>query len=130
MGKASLRLIAGGARIGALVILVLILPGCGDDEPTQRKAFIEFLQTRIIDKPGLHVPKLTEEETKKFGDYAKQYAIIADFNERLDQSVAEPMQKAMQNGSIRSLGDVAARHADFVAVRDGMAQFRAALDRQ
>ncbi|MBV8429259.1 MAG: DUF3053 family protein, partial [Hyphomicrobiales bacterium] len=30
---------------------------------------MEFLQTRILDKPGVHVPKPSEEETKSFGDY-------------------------------------------------------------
>ncbi|MBV9432426.1 MAG: DUF3053 family protein [Hyphomicrobiales bacterium] len=29
---------------------------------------MEFLQTRILDKPGVRVPKPSEEETKSFGD--------------------------------------------------------------
>ena len=37
----------------ALVGFALSLAGCGE-EAAQRKAFIQFLQTRIIDKPGLH----------------------------------------------------------------------------
>ena len=55
------------------------LAACGDSEPTQRKAFMDFLQTRIIDKPGRHVPMRSAEETKSFGDYAKQYEIILGF---------------------------------------------------
>ena len=32
---------------------------------------IQFLQERIVGKPGVHVPKLTAEQTAAFGDYAK-----------------------------------------------------------
>jgi hypothetical protein len=105
------------------------LAACGDDT-AQRKAFIEFLQTRIVDKPGIHVPHLTPEEAKSFGDYAKQYAIITDFNDGLDKSIAKPMQEAMQRGAVRSLGDIVSRHTDLVAARDGFAGLRIALDKQ
>lgn len=46
------------------VALPLLLTGCGDKEPEQRTAFTQFLQTRIIDKPGVHAPKLTDDERK------------------------------------------------------------------
>ena len=116
----------------ALAVMMLVagfVTGC-NDEPTQRKAFIDFLQTRIIDKPGLHVPHPTPDEAKSFGDYAKQYAIITDFNDGLDQSVARPMAEAINHGAIHAIDDVITRHADFVAARDGMTQLRAALDKQ
>jgi hypothetical protein len=111
------------------VFLVLLVAGC-NDEPTQRKAFIGFLQTRILDKPGLHVPHLTADEEKSFGDYAKQYAIITDFNDGLDKSVAKPMTEAINRGAVHSLDEVVTRHADFVAARDGIAQLRGAIDKQ
>jgi Protein of unknown function (DUF3053) len=44
------------AVLAALVTLALSIAGCFDQEPAQRKAFIEFLQNRIINKPGLHIP--------------------------------------------------------------------------
>jgi hypothetical protein len=116
-------------RAAAVVVLAVFVTGC-NDEPAQRKAFIDFLQTRIIDKPGLHVPHLTDDESKSFGPYAQQYAIITEFNDGLDASVAKPMHDAMRRGSIRSLDEVVSRHADFVATRDGFAQLRAALDKQ
>src|SRR5215472_17722912 len=115
--------------LAAIVVLAASAAGC-DNEPTQRKAFIAFLQTRIIDKPGLHVPHLTPEEQKSFGDYAKQYAIITDFNDGLDKSVAKPMAEAINRGAVRSLDDVVTRHADFVAARDGIGQLRDAIDKQ
>jgi hypothetical protein len=116
-------------RAAALALLALMLAGC-NDEPAERKAFITFLQTRIIDKPGLHVPHLTPEEQKSFGDYAKQYAVITDFNDGLDKSVAKPMAEAINRGAIRSLDDVVTRHADFVATRNGIEQLHDALDKQ
>jgi hypothetical protein len=116
-------------RAAIFVLLAAALTAC-NDEPAQRKAFTEFLQTRIIDKPGLHVPHLTPEEEKSFGDYAKQYAIITDFNDGLDKSVAKPMTEAINRGAVRSIDDVVTRHADFVAARDGITQLRAQIDKQ
>jgi Protein of unknown function (DUF3053) len=116
-------------RVAALILVVALVAGC-DDEPAQRKAFIEFLQTRITDKPGLHVPHLTADEAKSFGPYARQYAIITDFNDGLDKSVAKPMQEAINHGAIHSVDEVVSRRADFVAARDGVAQLRAAIDKQ
>jgi len=110
-------------------LVLLLLGGCNDDA-AQRQAFIRFLQTRIIDKPGLRVPHLTPEEAKSFGDYARQYAIITDFNDGLDSAVAKPMQAAMDRGTIHSLDEVVSRHADFIAARDGLGRLRQALDKQ
>ncbi len=124
-GAAARRLVA----VAGVLLLALVLAGC-NDEPAQRKAFIEFLQTRIIDKPGLHVPHPTTDEAKSFGPYADQYAIITNFNDGLDKSVAQPMAEAIDRGAMRSLGDVVTRHADFIAARDGMAKLHAAIDQQ
>jgi hypothetical protein len=67
---------------------VLGLAACSN-EAGERKAFIEFLQTRIVDKPGLRVPKLTDEENKSLGQYAKHYAVISDFNASLDKAFSD-----------------------------------------
>lgn len=114
------------ARTAGLILLVAFTAGC-DDEGAQRKAFITFLQTRILDRPGLHVPRPTEDETKSFGPYAQNYAIIVDFNDGLSKSVAEPIQAVMQRGPMRSINDVVTRRADFTTVRDGMTQLHDAL---
>ncbi|HWB48918.1 MAG TPA: DUF3053 family protein [Stellaceae bacterium] len=112
-----------------LALVVLLVAGC-DDEPAQRKAFITFLQTRVLDKPGLHVPHPTADEERGFGPYAKQYAIITAFNDGLDKSVARPMTEAINRGAVHSLGEIVTRHADFVAARDGIGQLRGAIDKQ
>ena len=58
------------ARAGCVVLLVALAAGC-NDEASQRKAFIAYLQTRIIDKPGLHVPHPTEAEDEAQFLFAK-----------------------------------------------------------
>jgi hypothetical protein len=76
------------------------------------------------------VPHLTAEETAAFGDYAKHYAVIADFNGNLDQAVSQPMLQAIAKGTPHSLAEVMARRQDVAAVGEGMATIRAALDQQ
>ena len=106
----------------AVLFLALtpLLVGCGDDEPAQRKAFMAFLQQRIIDKPGVHVPHLTDEETKSFGGYTKHYAVITDFNETLSTKVSKPFQQAMQQTGIRSLQDIVDRQAELRTVKGSL----------
>ena len=120
------------SRIGLAIglLLALGLNACGDNEAAQRKAFIEFLQTRIVNKPGIHVPHLTADETTAFGEYAKHYAVITDFNTALDQAISKPMQQAIANGTPHSLGEVMTRRQDVAAVGEGMAKIKTALDQQ
>lgn len=106
--------------------LPLMLAACGDKEPEQRAAFTQFLQTRIVDKPGVRVPKLTEEEKKSFGDYAAHYAIITDFNAGMDASV-KPLSGILQKGQVRSVNDIVTRREDLKSVRAGLNDMNAAL---
>ena len=99
--------------------LPLLLTACGSSEPDQRAAFKQFLQTRIIDKPGVHVPKLTPDESKSFGDYTQHYAVITDFNSGMDAST-KPLNGFVQKGAFRSLGDVIARRDDLKTVQAGV----------
>jgi hypothetical protein len=115
------------AAIAALVALAFSLVGCGDQEATQRKAFIEFLQTRIIDKPGVHVPTLTPDLSDKFGLYVKHYAVITTFNSDMDQSVSGFLAKAVRVASVTSIADAVSRRDDVAAVRAQMADMRSAL---
>jgi uncharacterized phage infection (PIP) family protein YhgE len=115
------------------VLLALALPlaltACGNKEPEQRAAFTQFLQTRIVDKPGVRVPQLTEEEKKSFGDYAAQYAVITDFNAGMDASV-KPMGSLMQKGAVRSLNDVVARRDDIKTVQTALKDMGEALTKE
>ncbi|WP_060512964.1 DUF3053 domain-containing protein [Pseudomonas sp. NBRC 111124] len=99
--------------------LPLVLAACGDDEPKQRAAFSEFLQTRIVDKPGVHVPKLSAEESKAFGPYSDHYAVITHFNGAMDSAV-KPLGSLLQKGAVRSLNDITSRRDDIKAVQTGL----------
>lgn len=109
--------------------LPLMLAACGNKEPEQRAAFTQFLQTRIVDKPGVRVPQLTDEEKKSFGDYAAQYAVITDFNAGMDASV-KPLSGIMQKGSMRSLNDIVTRRDDLKAVQASLNEMGVALKEQ
>lgn len=120
-------------RLGALSLLVAFsfaLVACGNKEAEQRKAFTAYLQTRVLDKPGIHVPSPTAEEKASFGDYAQHYAVITDFNEGMNQSVSQPMTQIMAKGGLRSIGDLVSRRDDIKAAKDGLAGLRTALDQQ
>jgi len=46
-------------RLGAVSLLLafsMALVACGNKEAEQRATFITYLQTRVLDKPGLRVP--------------------------------------------------------------------------
>ena len=118
------------ARGAVSFLLVFGLVACGDSEAQQRKAFIEFLQTRIVAKAGVHVPQLTADEAAAFGDYAKHYAVITDFNAALDRTVSQPLQRALNAGAPRSLAEAVSRRADIAAVTAGLEKLRGALDGQ
>ena len=119
-----------GRRAAVALMVAALLSSCGDDEAAQRKAFIAYLQTRIIDKPGVHVLHPTAEEAKSWGDYAQHYAIITGFNDTLSARVSTPMNQAIGRGAITSLQDLLDRRADFDALRRGMDGIRTELDKQ
>jgi len=112
----------------ACLAVSLALAACGPGEPDQRKAFIAFLQTEVLPRPGARVPRPDAEKQKTFGDYAGHYAVITRFHERMNASVATPMQQAMTNGVPRSIAEVVSRKADLAAVRAGFGAMRTALD--
>ena len=116
-----------GLTLAWIVIASLFLVACGGNEGQQRAAFVQFLQTRILDKPGLHVPKLTDEEKASFGPYADHYAVITDFNQAMDDSVSTKFQAAMQEGAIRSISDVVTGRARLETARAGFKEMGGAL---
>ncbi|PLC05582.1 DUF3053 domain-containing protein [Variovorax sp. RO1] len=112
------------------LMLSMLLVACGNKEAEQRTAFITYLQTRVLDKPGLRVPTPTAEEKASFGDYAQHYAVITDFNEGMNQSVSKPMTQIMAKGALRSMADLPARRDDLKAAKEGLGGLRTALDQQ
>lgn len=106
--------------------LPLALIACGSSEPDQRAAFKQFLQTRVVDKPGVRVPHPTADESKSFGDYAAQYAVITDFSSEMDASI-KPLGNLVQKPAVRSLNDVIAHRDDLKTVQSGLNDMGAQL---
>lgn len=121
--------LASRAIVPIVLLLGLSLSGCFDTEPKEREAFKNFLQTRIIDKPGLHVPTLTADEGKTLGRYKEHYEIITRFHGQMNDQVSKPLQEVFQAGAIRSMSDLMENKANLTKIRETMKQLRATLDK-
>jgi hypothetical protein len=122
----------GGRRLFALAAVftvTLTAAGCFDNEPQQRRAFITFLQTRIIDKPGLHIPIMSDKDLADLGPYADQYRIMNGFHHNIDASISKDLATAMQIGSPRSLEDLRNHREILPVLKSGMSKMKDDLDR-
>ncbi len=123
--KPNRRLVA----LAGVIVLALSTTGCFDNEPQQRHAFIVFLQTRVIDKPGLHIPIMSDKDIADLGPYADHYRVMNGFHHRLDASISKDLASAMQIGSPRSLEDLR-NHRDVLPVlKTGMSKMKDELDK-
>jgi hypothetical protein len=129
--KAVMDLCARTAvAVAALFILAFNLAACGDNEAAERKAFIEFLQTRIIDKPGVHVPTLTPDLESKLGRYAKHYGVINVFNSDMNQALSgAPQMISRAATALRStsMTDIVNKREDIAKIPGLIANLRADL---
>lgn len=69
-----------------LLLTLLQLTGCGDKEPDQRKAFIQFLQNTVL-PGGERLPALSDAQKEQFGTYAGDYQILATFSDQFTRAV-------------------------------------------
>jgi Protein of unknown function (DUF3053) len=111
----------------ALCLVVLALTGC-DDEPTQRRAFIDFLQEHIVSRPGVHLVLMKPEMAKSFGPYASHYQLILDFNADFDLSALEKV--AHLKGQVSDLSDLVAHREELRALRQSAPQMIATVDQK
>lgn len=118
-----------GFALAGVVLLALSAAGCGDNEPEQRKAFIAFLQTRIVDKPGVHVPKLTDDEATAFGPYVAQFNVISNFTNNPEmESVGKQMQQATQSVSISTIQQLVDNRATLRSVKEDLGKMTVAMN--
>jgi len=111
------------AGLAALFILAAGLASCGDSEADQRKAFITFLQARIIDKAGVHVPSLTDDEKSSLGSYYDHYLVVGDFNREMNKVLTGPY-KIAQNRAPQSIQEMMERRADVKAMTESNVEGR------
>lgn len=102
------------------------LAGCSNEQD-ERKAFIEFLQTRIVDQPGLRVPKLTADEQKSLGQYSAQYAVIGDFNDRMGQAFNAASPAIQTMASLSTPQELMNGQARIGEARDALAKVKGQL---
>jgi hypothetical protein len=104
---------------------------CGDNEPEQRKAFMAFLQTRIIDKPGVHVPKPNDADIKSFGPYTAHSAVITGFTSNPEMTgLGAKMQQVTQRVSITSIQDLVDNRGALRSVKDDLTKLTEAMNRE
>jgi hypothetical protein len=117
------------APLAALLLLAFGLAACGDKEPEQRKAFIAFLQKRIVDRPGVHVPTLTDEEVNAVGPYVGHYNVVRSFTNNPDmEGVAKQMAQVTQRVSLNSIQDLVDNRAALRSVKDDLGKLTVAMN--
>lgn len=88
-------------------LAALPLVGCRDNEPERRAAFIEFLDTKIVNKKGVSLPELTDAEKNAFGDYADHYAILQRFQKTMSEEAASNAREMLALAELEDLAAVA-----------------------
>jgi hypothetical protein len=110
------------ASVAALILFAITLAACGDSEPSQRKAFIGFLQ-EINGRPGVHFLLPTAADEKAFGPYLQHYAIFVDFNKDMEAATSDYYGHLKQLGvgpasTPRTIEQMAAAPQDLPAAKD------------
>lgn len=102
------------------LFMVLQLTGCGDNEPDQRKAFIDFLQNTVM-RSGEHLPSLSEDQKQKFGPYVSDYAILYGFSQQVNRAVDSGLKPVVDElSAIRT-------PQDYLTHRDALRQASGSL---
>ena len=67
------------ARNAALCLgMLALLAACGDNEPEQRKAFIDIIQKNVLDQKGGRIILLTADDKKRIGKYEEHFTVLTD----------------------------------------------------
>lgn len=113
--------------IAVWVVVALGLAACSK-EPQERADFIQLLQTRMLDKPGLSMPRLNDQEKKKLGDYLPQFEVMSDFHRSMNESVLGKTPPLLKERGVKTIADIMKRRDEVAALRDVLGGYRAALD--
>ena len=119
----GIRSRAFGRWLAPFVALLVVfqLTACGDKEPEQRKAFIDYLQNTVM-RSGQNLPSLSEDQKQKFGNYANDYGIILSFSRQLKSSVDGGLVPA-----VSAIGQIRAPQ-DYMTQRSALQQAAGSLN--
>ena len=111
----------------AVLAIATVLIACGGGEAEQAKSFQDFLQTRILDKKGIHMPRPTDEDRAKFGRFAADYDVIVKFNDAMTDAMGSKLPAIMRRGNISSVAQMVERRDDIAAAKDELLKVDAAM---
>ena len=105
MNKYSLSLfrLFGLALLAALCFFSL--SACSDNEPEERKAFIAFLNDKVLPRKGVSLPELSKTEKKSIGRYTEHYDLLTDFQKKLAEDAGRNARELL---ALTEVGDLAA----------------------
>lgn len=72
-----------------LTVSVVALAGCGDKEPEERRAFIAFLNDKVLTVKGVGLPELSGAEKKAVGKYTEHYDLLTGFQKKLSDEAGK-----------------------------------------
>lgn len=93
--------------------MVFQLAACGDSEADQRKAFMTVLQS-VPSQSGSVPPALSDDQKKRLGPFANDYAILTTFSQQLQQSMAVSLKPLLEHVSQIRVPQ------DYLTQRDGV----------
>ena len=86
-----------------MLLFLAVLTGCGDEEPSQRKAFIRFLQERVIEPSGILLPSPSRDEKKSFGPYLEHYEIMQVFQNTMTKDTTKNARHLLDLAELETL---------------------------
>lgn len=116
-------------RMLCMLFAAALLGACGQDESEERAAFSHFLQTQIIDKPGLSVSPPSAEQRKAFGQYGPAFSVIYDFHLHMNYAVRN-LGRTMGKGTVESLEEMLSRRADIASALQELESLRQTIAKE
>ncbi len=80
-----------------LLLSIMTITGCDNNEQVQQQAFIDFLQTRLLATHTVNVPELTADQQKEFGRYIIDYAVMTDFHRKMSNELNSSLVPVFTN---------------------------------
>lgn len=90
-----------------LAVSMLALAGCGDKEPEERRAFIAFLNDKVMTVKGVGLPELSGAAKKAVGRYAEHYDLLTGFQKKLADEAGKNASELLALAEIQDFAALA-----------------------